>query len=362
MVGQGLHGMDQRRRGEASRTGSSPAAAAGRPRLLRPAPAGSQAGTGGAGARPRRRRVLLLPLLVHGPPGAASAGRRDCRERPARFPLLPVLVQRRLDARLGRAFRAGPAAAALLRGRRPGAHPPPAADLGRSSLRTDRGPAAAAGVPHGIDAGSAPHGRPVACRSGSRGSGRSLSRTGGGLPGRHRPGQRGFRRGAGIRAGLAPGASDGAVADAPARHPARPAVPRIPRTPVRRVRRDGGRHPGQVGARLSSHPLRHSRLRQLTASTPRRHDLRQQHAGSLWAVVPAGAGGGGRTAPAGGGEAGVRERLERVGRRQPPRALPALGTFLPPGARRSPAAGGGGGGGGGGTTGVATSGKGGGGV
>ncbi len=73
---------------------------------------------------PRHRRVLLLPLLVRRPADARATLRRGLPLGRARLPLLPVLGQRELDARLGRR---SPTRSCIeqtySRRRRPGPHP-----------------------------------------------------------------------------------------------------------------------------------------------------------------------------------------------------------------------------------------------
>jgi hypothetical protein len=49
-------------------------------------------------AQPWDLWFLLLPLLVQRPPASGTSGKRDLEERKTRFPVLPVLAERKLDA------------------------------------------------------------------------------------------------------------------------------------------------------------------------------------------------------------------------------------------------------------------------
>src|SRR5207248_1779252 len=99
VVGPGVYGVGQRRQRPAALPRPPPAAPAGRAGLLRPARAGDAPGPGRPGPRARRPRLLLLPLLVQWPSAAPAAPRRRAPLRPAGLPLLPVLGERKLDAR-----------------------------------------------------------------------------------------------------------------------------------------------------------------------------------------------------------------------------------------------------------------------
>src|SRR5688500_3433411 len=107
--------MDERQEGATGipRAPSAPRAAA-RP-LLRPV--GSQhAGLAGRARQgPRAGRLLLLPLLVRGPPAAAAAAGIHAAPGCARLPVLPGMGERTLDARLGRRRPPRPDAAELWR-------------------------------------------------------------------------------------------------------------------------------------------------------------------------------------------------------------------------------------------------------
>jgi hypothetical protein len=70
--------------------------------VLRPAPGRRHAPPGGARAPVRRARVLLPLLLVRRSPPAGTPPRAVHREHRHRFPVLPVLGQRELDAAMGR--------------------------------------------------------------------------------------------------------------------------------------------------------------------------------------------------------------------------------------------------------------------
>ena len=125
-----------------------PAAAAGRPRLLRPARARDAAAPGGAGARLRHRRLLLLLLLVRRQAPAGDAARAVPGTGRHRLPVLPLLGQRELDAALGRPRQRGPDRAGS-RARtttwRSSATCEPL--LARPALHPRRRPAAADGLP-----------------------------------------------------------------------------------------------------------------------------------------------------------------------------------------------------------------------
>src|SRR5262249_25114862 len=102
VVGERLHGVDQRRQGQAALSGTLSAPRTGGPGLLRPPPPGGADGPGGTGQPIRGRGLLLLALLVPRQALARQALQRGAVVRPARFSILSRLGQRTLVATMAR--------------------------------------------------------------------------------------------------------------------------------------------------------------------------------------------------------------------------------------------------------------------
>src|SRR5262245_23436534 len=91
VLGERLHGVDQRRQGQAAVSGTSSAPLTGGPRLLRPPPPGGADGPGGTSQPIRYRGLLLLALLVSRQALTRQALQRSAVVRPARSSVLPRL-------------------------------------------------------------------------------------------------------------------------------------------------------------------------------------------------------------------------------------------------------------------------------
>src|SRR6185436_2165072 len=101
VVGQGLHGVDERGARHAAVRRPRTAAPAGRARLLRSPAARGARGASGDGARARHRGLLLLPLLVRRTSPPRTPVRGSAALEATELSVLPLLGERELVAPLG---------------------------------------------------------------------------------------------------------------------------------------------------------------------------------------------------------------------------------------------------------------------